>query len=179
MLARDDNPEIMTHHIFDLLRDALVHYGYWAVAAALLLENSGVPMPGETVLLLASFLAFKEQGLQLGWIILVGTVAATLGDNVGYTIGNYGGRPLLERYRNIFRISNTALARGEKLFNRYGPVTILFARFVFGMRVIAGPLAGVLRMNWKRFAVFNFLGAALWVSVISCAVIFLEVAGGC
>jgi hypothetical protein len=46
MLARDDNPEIMTHHIFDLLRDALVHYGYWAVAAALLLENSGVPMPG-------------------------------------------------------------------------------------------------------------------------------------
>jgi membrane protein DedA with SNARE-associated domain len=159
----------MTHHIFELLRDALVHYGYWAVAAALLLENSGMPVPGETVLLLASFLAFNEQRLQLGWIILVGTVAATLGDNVGYAIGNYGGRPLLDRYRNIFRISNAKLARGEKLFNRYGPVTILFARFVFGMRVIAGPLAGVLRMNWKRFAVFNFLGAALWVSVISCA----------
>jgi membrane protein DedA with SNARE-associated domain len=159
---------LMTHHIFDLLRDALVHYGYWAVAATLLLENSGVPVPGETVLLLASFLAFKEQQLQLSWIIAVGTVAATLGDNVGYAIGNYGGRPLLERYRNIFRISNTKLARGEKLFNRYGPATILFARFVFGMRVIAGPLAGVLRMNWKRFAVFNFLGAALWVSVISC-----------
>ena len=160
---------LMTYHIFDLLRSALVHYGYWAVAAALLLENSGVPVPGETVLLLASFLAFQEQRLQLSWIILVGTVAATLGDNFGYAIGNYGGRPLLERYRNIFRISNTKLARGEKLFNGYGPVTILFARFVFGMRVIAGPLAGVLRMNWKRFAVFNFLGAALWVSVISCA----------
>jgi membrane protein DedA with SNARE-associated domain len=103
----------------------------------------------------------------------VGTVAATVGDNVGYAIGNYGGRPLLERYRNIFRISDTKLARGEKLFNRSGPVTILFARFVFGMRVIAGPLAGVLRMNWKRFAVFNFLGAAFVGKCNFLRVIFL------
>jgi membrane protein DedA with SNARE-associated domain len=158
----------MTHHIFDLLRGALVHYGYWAVAAALLLENAGVPLPGETVLLLASFLAYSERDLQIGWIILVGTLAATVGDNLGYALGHYGGRPLLERYRSIFRVSDAALARGERLFGRYGAVTILFARFVFGMRVIAGPMAGVLRMPWKRFAVFNLLGAALWVTVISC-----------
>jgi|ERR1022692_465933 membrane protein DedA with SNARE-associated domain len=157
----------MTHHIVDMLRGALVHYGYWAVAAMLLLENAGVPLPGETVLLLASFLAYTERDLQLGWIILIGTVAATLGDNLGYALGHYGGRPLVERYRNIFRISGAAVARGEGLFSRYGSVTILFARFVFGMRVIAGPLAGVLRMPWKRFAVFNLLGAALWVTVIS------------
>jgi membrane protein DedA with SNARE-associated domain len=159
----------MTHHIFDLLRGALVHYGYWAVAATLLLENAGVPLPGETVLLLASFLAYSERDLQLGWIILVGTVAATLGDNAGYALGHYGGRPLLERYRNIFRISDTTLVRGEGLFSRFGSVTVLFARFVFGLRVIAGPMAGVLRMHWKKFAVFNLLGAALWVSAISCA----------
>src|SRR5258708_1916811 len=60
----------MTHHILDLLRAALVHYGYWAVAAALLLENAGVPVPGETVLLLASFLAYIERNLNLGWILL-------------------------------------------------------------------------------------------------------------
>jgi len=159
----------MSHHIFDLLRGALVHYGYWAVAAALLLENAGVPLPGETVLLLASFLAYRERDLQLGWIILVGTIAATLGDNAGYALGHYGGRPLLERYRNFFRISDTALGRGERLFSRFGAVTVLFARFVFGMRVLAGPLAGVLRMHWKRFAIFNLLGAALWVSAISSA----------
>jgi membrane protein DedA with SNARE-associated domain len=157
----------MTQHIFDLLRGALVHYGYWAVAAALLLENTGVPLPGETVLLLASFLAYTERDLQIGWIILVGTLAATVGDNLGYALGHYGGRPMLERYRSIFRVSDVALARGEGLFGRYGAVTILFARFVFGMRVIAGPMAGVLRMPWKRFAVFNLLGAALWVAVIS------------
>jgi membrane protein DedA with SNARE-associated domain len=159
----------MTHNILDFLRSALVHYGYWAVAAALLLENAGLPVPGETVLLLASFLAYTEHDLQLGFIILVGTVAATLGDNLGYAAGHYGGRPLLERYRSLFRVSDKAMARGEGLFARYGSLTILFARFVFGMRVIAGPLAGVLRMPWKRFAAFNALGAALWVTVISVA----------
>jgi membrane protein DedA with SNARE-associated domain len=159
----------MTHHILDLLRGALVQYGYWAVAAALLLENAGVPVPGETVLLLASFLAYSERNLHLGWIIFVGTLACTVGDNAGYAIGHYGGRPLLERYRNVFRIGDAALERGERLFERYGSVTILFARFVFGMRVIAGPLAGVLRMPWKKFAIFNLMGAALWVSAISLA----------
>ena len=157
----------MAHHILDLLRGLLVHYGYWAVAATLLLENAGVPVPGETILLLASFLAFSQHELQLGWIMVAGTVAATLGDNLGYALGHRGGRPLLERYRHVFHISAAGMARGEALFARYGSGTILFARFVFGMRVIAGPLAGVLRMPWKRFAVFNALGAALWVTVIA------------
>ena len=159
----------LTHHILAVLRDALVHYGYWAVAAVLLLENAGVPAPGETVLLLASFLAYSQRELQLPWIILVGTLAATVGDNLGYALGSYGGRPLLERYRNLFHIRDATIARGEKLFQRYGSITILFSRFVFGMRVLAGPLAGTLRMPWKSFAVFNLLGAALWVSTISLA----------
>ncbi len=156
----------MTHHILDLLRAALVHYGYWAVAAALLLENAGVPVPGETVLLLASFLAYSERNLNLGWIILIGTAAATVGDNLGFLIGHYGGPPLLEQYGR-FRYGAAAVKRGEKLFTRYGAVTILFARFIFGLRIIAGPLAGVLRMPWKKFAIFNFLGAGLWVVVVS------------
>jgi len=158
----------MTHHMLDLLRAALVHYGYWAVAAALLLENAGLPVPGESILLLASFLAYSEGELQFGRIVLVGTIAATIGDNIGYVIGYYGGRPLLLNFGRAFRVNESALRRGEKLFADYGPPTILFARFVFGMRIIAGPLAGVLRMNWKRFAVFNLLGAAIWVTAISC-----------
>src|SRR5579862_7187082 len=157
----------MTHHIVDLLRNAVVQYGYWAVAVALLLENAGVPVPGETILLLASFLAYSEHNLQLRWIIVVGTIAATLGDNLGFALGFYGGRPLLVRYQSFFRIKNETVARGENLFARFGAVTIFFARFVFGMRIIAGPMAGVLRMPWRKFLVFNFLGATLWVIVIS------------
>ncbi|HSY91118.1 MAG TPA: DedA family protein [Candidatus Binatus sp.] len=157
----------MTHAILDFLRNAVVHYGYWAVAAALLLENAGVPVPGETVLLLASFLAYSEHELQLQWIIVVATIAATVGDNLGFALGHYGGRPVLARYQAFFRIQDATIARGEGMFARYGALTIFFARFVFGLRIIAGPLAGVLRMPWRKFGIFNFLGAGLWVTVIS------------
>jgi membrane protein DedA with SNARE-associated domain len=157
----------MTQAILDFLRNAVVQYGYWAVGLTLLAENAGIPVPGETILLLASFLAYSQQELQLPWIIVVATIAATIGDNIGFALGYYGGRRLLERYRNFFRIPDATLARGEGLFARYGAITIFFARFVFGMRIIAGPLAGVLRMPWRKFMVFNFLGAAVWVTVIS------------
>jgi membrane-associated protein len=159
----------MTHSILDLLRSAVIDYGYWAVAIALLLENAGIPVPGETVLLLASFVAYSQHELSLPWIIVVATVASTLGDNLGYALGHYGGRPLVARYQAFFRIEDKTLARGESLFARFGAVTVFFARFVFGMRVIAGPMAGVLRMPWRKFLLFNFLGAAVWVTVISCA----------
>ncbi|MGA2966789.1 MAG: VTT domain-containing protein, partial [Terriglobales bacterium] len=78
-------------------------------------------------------------------------------------------RPLLDRYRSVFRIWPAALQRGEGMFARYGAGAIFFARFVFGMRVFAGPLAGVLRMRWRAFAIFNFLGAAVWVVCIASA----------
>jgi membrane protein DedA with SNARE-associated domain len=157
----------MSHSLFELLRNAVVHYGYWAVAVILLLENAGIPAPGETVLLLASFLAYSQHELQIGWIIVVATIAATVGDNLGFALGYYGGRPLLERYQSLFRIEHKTLERGESLFARYGAATVFFARFVFGLRVIAGPMAGVLRMPWRKFFLFNFLGAAVWVTVIS------------
>jgi membrane protein DedA with SNARE-associated domain len=156
----------MAQHILDLLRQYLAHYGYWAVAAALLLENAGLPVPGETMLLLASFLAYSEHHLSLPYIVLVGVCAATLGDNLGFLIGHYGGEPLLERYRKVPRVYRT-IERGQRLIQRYGSFAIFVARFIAGMRIIAGPLAGVLQMPWRKFAIFNFLGAALWVSVIS------------
>ena len=157
----------MTHSVLDLLRNAVVHYGYWAVAVALVLENSGIPVPGETVLLLASFLAYSERELQLAWIIVVATLAATLGDNLGFALGYHGGRPLLARYQSFFRIQTRTIEQGEDLFARYGAFTVFFARFVFGLRIIAGPLAGVLRMPWRKFLAFNFMGAAAWVAAIS------------
>lgn len=157
----------MSQHLLDLLRHYFAQYGYWTIALALLLENAGVPVPGETVLLFASFLAVSEHELDLPWIIVVGTLAATFGDNLGYVIGHYGGRPLLERWQHLFHVRPHHIARGERLFRRHGPVAIFFARFIFGMRVVAGPLGGVLRMPWRRFALFNALGAVTWVSVIS------------
>jgi membrane protein DedA with SNARE-associated domain len=157
----------MHHEIFGHLRAFVADYGYWAVALALLCENAGIPVPGESTLLLASFLAYSEHRLHLGWIIVVGTCAATLGDNIGYVLGHYGGRPLLDRYQRVFRISPVTLQRGEDMFAHYGSIAVFFARFIFGLRVFAGPMAGVLRMHWRKFAFFNFLGATLWVSTIA------------
>jgi membrane protein DedA with SNARE-associated domain len=156
----------MTHHIFELLRGALVHYGYWAVAALLLLESAGLPLPGETILLLASFLAYSEHELQLPWVIVVGTVATTLGGEFGFALGRHGGRPLIERYRHVFSIRVEIIERGDRLFERYGAVTVFLARFIFGMRVLSSLLAGALHMPWRKFTLFNFLGAAAWVTAI-------------
>ncbi|HYX70089.1 MAG TPA: DedA family protein [Terriglobales bacterium] len=157
----------MGERLFELLRHFFNHFGYWTVAIALLLENAGLPVPGETILLFASFLAYSQRHLHLPYIILVGIFAATLGDNIGYWIGYRGGRRMLERYQHIFHIRQKTLERGERLFAKYGSHTIFFARFIVGMRIIAGPLAGVLRMPWRSFALFNFLGATLWVTTIS------------
>ncbi len=155
------------HSLFEVLADHFRDWGYWTVPAALLLENAGVPVPGETILLFASFLAYDEGELRLPYLILLGIAACTLGDNLGYLVGRRGGRRLLERYQHIFRIRDRTIRRGERLFERHGAVTIFFARFIFGMRIIAGPLAGVLRMPWRQFVLFNFLGATVWVTTIS------------
>src|SRR5215469_17845750 len=116
----------MIHAFFDLLRDAVLHYGYWAVAAFLLIENVGIPVPWETILLLASFLAYSRQELQLFWIIVVAITVTTLGGSLGFALGWHGGRRLLDRYLMAFRIQQAAVARGESLFVRYGAATVFF-----------------------------------------------------
>src|ERR1700691_3528198 len=109
----------MSHHFFDLLRGIVVHYGYWAVAAMLLLEGAGLPLPGETILLLASFLAYSEHQLRLPWVMVVGIVAATGGGELGFALGRHGGRPLIERYREALFMSADNMTRGDQLFERY------------------------------------------------------------
>jgi len=159
----------MHQEILHWLRTFIANHGYWAVALALLGEGAGVPVPGEITLLLASFLAYSEHQLHLVWIIVVATCAATLGGDLGYAVGHYGGRPVLDRYQSILRISPSTLKRGEDMFARYGAAAVFFARFLFGLRTFAGPLAGVLRMRWQAFALYNFLGAAAWVITIASA----------
>ena len=155
------------HNVIETLRQLLIEYGYWAVALTLLAENAGIPVPGETILILASVFSYKTHDLRLPWIIVVATIAATTGDNIGYWIGRKGGRPLLDRWKHLFRVRQSHIDNAERLIHRHGSVAIFFARFIAGARIISGPLAGVLCMHWPRFAFFNFLGAVIWVSVIS------------
>ncbi len=154
-------------HIFAVLREYFQHYGYWTIAFMLLLESTGVPVPGETTLLFASVLAYSEHKLQLPMIIAVGTIAAMVGDNSGYAIGCFGGRRLVEKYLRIVHVSGPEIQKGENFFVRHGAAAIFWGRFIAGLRVVAGPVAGTLRMPWRKFFLFNFLGAVAWVTIVA------------
>lgn len=149
------------------------HYGYWVVLVGLLMESVGVPLPGETILLIASSFAAGHVNLHIGGIILIAIAAASTGDNVGYWIGRFGGRPLLDRYGRIFHIKPETVERGEDLIRKHGALAVFSARFIAGLRVLNGILAGTLHMEWRRFFIFNLLGAVCWVSTISLLGFFL------
>jgi membrane protein DedA with SNARE-associated domain len=148
--------------IYRILSDFFARYGYWTVAAGVVI----LPVPAETVLVFASIQAYSRHDLRLPCIILVGVAAAMAYDNAGYAAGRWGGRPLLERFRFAFRSSSQQFSFGERFLERHGSAAIFMARFIIGLRVVAGALAGVLRMRWRRFVVFDFLGSACWVTAV-------------
>jgi membrane-associated protein len=145
----------------------LAHYGYWAIFAAILMESAGLPLPGETVLIGASIAASTGHEMNIFSVAVVAIVAAIIGDNLGFAVGRYGGYPVLRRFESTLHISDSSVRRAEDFFHKHGNVSVFFARFVAGLRVVAGPLAGLLKMDWKRFLFFNALGAVTWVTVVT------------
>lgn len=156
------------HWLAHLIRYALVRWGYLALAAALMGEDAGLPLPGESVLMLASFLAHKSTGLRLPWLILVGIAAAIMGDNIGFLAGRRFGPRLLNWMRDKLHMGDD-IATATDQIRRHGPATVFWARYIFGLRTIAGPVAGALGMEWPRFLLFNALGAITWVTAMALA----------
>ncbi|MGO9487515.1 MAG: DedA family protein [Solirubrobacteraceae bacterium] len=146
------------------LEPALNRFGYLAVAAFVLLEDFGVPVPGETILVLGAVYAGTGR-LNIFLVALIGFLAAVLGDNIGFAVGHFGGRPLIERYGRYILITPERLAKATGFFERHGGKVVIAARFVEGLRQANGIIAGVSGMHWARFLLFNAIGAALWVSV--------------
>jgi membrane-associated protein len=155
------------HWIVNLVRVYLLAWGYWAIVIGLVGEDSGLPLPGETVLVFASFLAYKGEHFHLPWVILAGIASCTFGDNLGYFFGRKAGLRLIRHWRYVLHISDRDLVAGEQLIHRHGPVAIFIARWIWGFRIMAGPLAGTLRMPWKSFLLYNVLGAVTWVCTIA------------
>ncbi len=155
------------HWLYHTIRHFLVHWGYWAILLGLVGENAGIPLPGETVLMFASFLSHKHTGLNIFWVIVTGTGAAILGDNAGFFVGSKLGPRLIKWMKKLFRMDDEDIAAAKDQVRRHGAATIFWARYIFGLRTIAGPLAGMLGMEWKKFLLFNALGAASWVTAMS------------
>jgi membrane protein DedA with SNARE-associated domain len=143
--------------------------GYPAVFFLVMGECMGVPMPGETALLIAAAAAGTGKMFSIGWVILAASGGAIVGDTLGYWIGRRGGRALVLRLTGKLRIQTEHLEKAERFFDRHGGKAVFFGRSVSYLRVLTALLAGVSRMRYARFLVFNALGGIAWAAVFGCA----------
>jgi len=146
----------------------LLSYGLYLLFAAVAIESAGVPIPGETTLITAAFLATPSQHHYSLWsVIVVAASGAIVGDNVGYWLGREGGRALLERWGPLRRYAERTLPPAERFFAKHGAKAVFFGRFIAILRVTAAWLAGISHMPWWRFLVWNALGGILWATGVS------------
>lgn len=139
-------------------------HGYWIAAAAIGLESMGIPAPGETVLVTAAIYSGTTHHLNIGLLIAAAAFGAIAGDNVGYAIGRRFGSGLLSRHGHLVRLDERRVRLGQFLFARHGGKVVLFGRFVAVLRALAAVLAGVTRMDWWRFFLFNATGGVIWAA---------------
>ncbi|MBI1729043.1 DedA family protein [Candidatus Acetothermia bacterium] len=142
-----------------------MQYGYFAVFFGVMLENAGLPVPGETILLGTAY--FASQGhFQIEWVILIAFVSAVMGDNIGFWVGRLLGRRVLEKYGKYVGLSESRLRALDLFFETRGTKLVFVARFIAFFRVFTALFAGSSKMAWPVFLKFNVLGALLWSIVI-------------
>jgi membrane protein DedA with SNARE-associated domain len=148
------------------LAGPLDHYGYWAIALLLLLENIGVPVvPGELAMIAgAIFAGTGRAGLNVVVVAVVALAASVAGATIGYLIGRFAGRELVLRYGKYVGIKHHHLDRAEAIVDRYGGIVVVIARYIVGLREANGIIAGITEMRWLTFAVFNVIGGCAWVA---------------
>jgi membrane protein DedA with SNARE-associated domain len=150
--------------VFNSLEPTLRHYGYLAVGGILFLEDFGVPLPGETMLIAASLYA-GTGSLNIWLVGLVAVIGAVAGDNVGFAIGHFGGRKLIDRFGKYVFLTPKRLDKVEDFFRRHGSWVVVIARFVEGLRQANGLIAGTVEMPWLKFLAANVIGAVAWVTL--------------
>jgi membrane protein DedA with SNARE-associated domain len=136
-------------------------YGLIVLFLVVMMESSGVPLPGETVLVSAAVLASTGH-FNIVAVIAIAATGAIIGDNIGYWLGRLGGRKLLMRWGPIARHAEKALPAGERFFAKHGGKTVFFARFIALLRVFGAWIAGITKMDWGRFLFWNAAGGICW-----------------
>jgi|SRR5579883_310564 membrane protein DedA with SNARE-associated domain len=147
------------------VQQAIETYGYWGVLVAVALESMGVPFPGETALLAASIYAGTTGRINPVLVIVAAAVGAILGDNIGFAIGHFGGYPLLHRIARLIHLKEDTLRYAEDYFARHGDKTVFLGRFFSLLRAYVAFLAGVNRMHWRTFLLWNALGGITWAII--------------
>ena len=148
------------------IADLIAHYGYIAIFVIITLESAGLPLPGETVLLTSAAYAGSTGNINIAVVVAIAAAAAILGDNAGYWVGRRWGLPLLLRKGHLIGLDHGRLKLGQYLFRRHGGKIVFFGRFTAMLRAYAAVLAGVNRLDARRFFAFNALGGVVWAPIM-------------
>lgn len=151
--------------LHDWIQPLIAQYGLYAVFLVVMLESAGVPLPGETALVLSSIYAGMSGELEIAHVILVASAGAIIGDNIGFLVGRHYGLPLVERYGRMIGLDAKRLAFGQHMFARHGAKIVFFGRFVALLRIFAALLAGVNRYSWRSFLFYNAAGGICWATI--------------
>jgi membrane protein DedA with SNARE-associated domain len=150
------------------LTNQLIQHGLILLFVLVAMESAGIPLPGETALIAAAVLADRGH-YSIVWVIVLAAAAAIVGDNIGYWIGRKGGRKLLTHWKPLERWAERVLPPSERFFRRHGAKTVFLGRFFAVLRVTAAWLAGVGKMPWWRFLVWNAAGGICWALLVGIA----------
>ncbi len=145
----------------EIIQEWTQQYGYWIVFLGIMLENAGIPLPGETITLVGGFLAGNGE-LRYPLVLLCTVAGAILGDSAGYWLGRWGGLPVLEKIGKLFRMPTDEIAIAREKFRGSADRAVFFGRFIAILRIFAGPMAGLSGMSYSRFLFFNATGALVW-----------------
>lgn len=140
-------------------------YGYWVVLLAVAIESTGIPFPGETTLVAAAVYASTQHSLNIALVIVAAAAGAILGDNTGYTIGKYGGYPLIRRILGLLHVGEDKLLYTQRFFEKHGDKTVFFGRFLAVLRAWAAFLAGANHMPRRAFFIWNAAGGIIWATI--------------
>jgi membrane protein DedA with SNARE-associated domain len=150
------------HQLMEAAHKLLQQYGYAGLFGLIFIENFGFPVPGETVFI-AAILAAAHGQMRIVPVIVCAWVASVLGGLVGFAIGRFGGHKLLQKYGGYIGVNAERLGKIETFYKKYGAAFVVLGRFFEGVRQIYAILAGCMAASWRKFIIFNIVGATLWV----------------
>lgn len=151
----------MLDNLTDLVRRAVTALGYPGILAAMVAENLFPPIPSEIVLPLAGYEVFRGN-LAFGLTVLAATLGSLIGALILYAVGRYGGRPVIDRWGRVLRVTQSDVDRAERWFDRWGDWVVLLSRMIPLVRSVVSIPAGILEMSILRFAVLTAIGSLLW-----------------
>ena len=163
MLVREQT--LAAVNILQTLQNILHVLGYPAVVLVVMIESAGIPVPGETMLLLAAFYAAVDHSMQIPIVIICAALGAIIGDNIGYSVGRSGGHAILARYGKYIHVREEHMQRAQRFFEKHGNKTVFLGRFVAVLRAWAAFLAGVNKMRWNTFFFYNAAGGIIWATI--------------